>query len=47
MTSGQPEALTEPVVRVRAGWTAGVVLANVGVFAAWLGPIQVLLAKQS
>jgi MFS family permease len=25
----------------------GLVLANVGVFAAWLGPIQVLLAKQS
>lgn len=42
-----PAALGEPVVRVRARWTAAVVLANVGVFAAWLGPIQVLLAKQS
>lgn len=42
-----PAALAEPTVRVRAGWTAAVVLANVGVFAAWLGPIQVLLAKQS
>ncbi|GAB3936921.1 MFS transporter [Kribbella albertanoniae] len=40
-------ALAEPTVRVRAGWTAAVVLANVGVFAAWFGPIQVLLAKQS
>ncbi len=32
---------------VRGRWTTAVVLANVGVFAAWLGPIQVLLAKQS
>jgi MFS family permease len=40
-------ALAEPVVAVRGRWTAAVVLANVGVFAAWLGPIQVLLAKQS
>ncbi|GAA3097407.1 MFS family permease [Kribbella aluminosa] len=40
-------ALVEPTARVRGGWTAAVVLANVGVFAAWLGPIQVLLAKQS
>ncbi|HEY0473318.1 MAG TPA: MFS transporter, partial [Kribbella sp.] len=40
-------ALAEPVVPVRGRWTAAVVLANVGVFAAWLGPIQVLLAKQS
>ncbi|GAB2568622.1 MFS transporter [Kribbella endophytica] len=40
-------ALAEPVVPVRRGWTTAVVLANVGVFAAWLGPIQVLLAKQS
>jgi MFS family permease len=42
-----PAALAEPTVRVRPWWTAAVVLANVGVFAAWLGPIQVLLAKQS
>ncbi|MEV0802576.1 MFS transporter [Kribbella sp. NPDC050281] len=42
-----PAALAEPTVRVRAGWTSAVVLANVGVFAAWLGPIQVLLAQQS
>lgn len=40
-------ALAEPVVAVRSRWTAAVVLANVGVFAAWLGPIQILLAKQS
>ena len=45
--SAAPRALAEPVVPVRGRWTAGVVLANVGVFAAWLGPIQVLLAKQS
>jgi MFS family permease len=42
-----PTAFAEPVVRVRSRWTAAVVLTNVGVFAAWLGPIQVLLAKQS
>ncbi|TCO44092.1 MFS transporter [Kribbella antiqua] len=42
-----PAALAEPTARVRPRWTAAVVLANVGVFAAWLGPIQVLLAKQS
>jgi MFS family permease len=42
-----PAALAEPTERVRAGWTSAVVLANVGVFAAWLGPIQVLLAQQS
>ncbi|MGW1343215.1 MFS transporter [Kribbella sp. NPDC002412] len=42
-----PTAFAEPVDRVRSRWTAAVVLANVGVFAAWLGPIQVLLAKQS
>jgi MFS family permease len=40
-------ALGEPTVLVRGRWTAAVVLANVGVFAAFLGPIQVLLAKQS
>jgi MFS family permease len=40
-------ALAEPVVTVGGRWTAAVVLVNVGVFAAWLGPIQVLLAKQS
>ncbi|MEV8378722.1 MFS transporter [Kribbella sp. NPDC056861] len=40
-------ALAEPTVAVRGRWTAAVVLANVGVFAAFLGPIQVLLAKQS
>lgn len=40
-------ALAEPTVPVGRGWTTAVVLANVGVFAAWLGPIQVLLAKQS
>ena len=42
-----PAALAEPVVAVRGRWTAAVVLANVGVFAAFIGPIQVLLAKQT
>jgi MFS family permease len=45
--SAAPSALDEPAAAVRRRWTAAVVLANVGVFAAWLGPIQVLLAKQS
>jgi MFS family permease len=45
--SASHSALDEPVAAVRRRWTAAVVLANVGVFAAWLGPIQVLLAKQS
>jgi len=45
MTS--PLAFAEPVVAVRGRWTTAVVLANVGVFAAFLGPIQVLLAQQS
>lgn len=40
-------ALSEPTVSVTRRWTASVVLANVGVFAAFLGPVQVLLAKQS
>src|ERR1700754_4541043 len=44
---GVVPAFAEPTVRVRGRWAAAVVLANVGVFAAWLGPIQVLLAKQS
>ena len=42
-----PAALAEPTIPVRARWTAAVVLANVGVFAAWLGPFQVVLEKQS
>jgi MFS family permease len=44
---GVVPAFAEPTVRVRGRWAAAVVLANIGVFAAWLGPIQVLLAKQS
>jgi MFS family permease len=45
----QPEtvALAEPVRRVGPGWTATLTLANIGVFAAFFGPIQVLLAQQS
>ncbi|WP_433015814.1 MFS transporter [Kribbella sp. CA-294648] len=41
------QALAEPIDRVSRRWTFGVVLANVGVFAAWIGPIQVLLAQQA
>lgn len=40
-------ALTEPVERVPARWTAAISLANVGLFTAWFGPIQVLLGKQA
>jgi MFS family permease len=49
MTTGPAvsAALAEPMVSVRGRWTGAVVLANVGVFAAWVGPIQVLLAQQS
>lgn len=42
-----PEALAEPVARVRAGWTSLLFFANI---ALWLGvyaPIQVLLPKQA
>ncbi|OKJ98562.1 MFS transporter [Amycolatopsis sp. CB00013] len=42
-----PEALAEPVVRVRAGWMSLLFFANI---ALWLGvyaPIQVLLPKQA
>jgi MFS family permease len=40
-------ALAEPAVNVRAGWIAGVVLVNVGINAAFFGPLQVLLAQQA
>jgi MFS family permease len=40
-------ALAEPGQRVGPAWTAGVVLVNVGINAAFFGPLQVLLAQQS
>ncbi|WP_410562667.1 MFS transporter [Amycolatopsis sp. cmx-4-61] len=46
-TEALPEALAEPVVRVRPGWMSLLFLANI---ALWLGvyaPIQVLLPKQA
>ena len=41
MTLGEPERL------VRPAWTAGVVLVNVGINAAFFGPLQVLLGQQA
>jgi MFS family permease len=40
-------ALAEPERRVRPVWTAGVVLVNLGINAAFFGPIQVLLGQQA
>ncbi|QCP00356.1 MFS transporter [Arthrobacter sp. 24S4-2] len=40
-------ALAEPKRRVRPLWTTGVVLVNVGINAAFFGPIQVLLGQQA
>ncbi|WP_020669010.1 MFS transporter [Amycolatopsis nigrescens] len=42
-----PEALTEPVVRVRPGWTSLLFLANIGLWLGIYAPIQVLLPKQA
>jgi MFS family permease len=47
-TGGRPTAaLAEPERRVRPLWTTGVVLVNVGINAAFFGPIQVLLGQQA
>lgn len=40
-------ALSEPTVSVRKRWTTSVVLVNVGINAAFFGPIQVLLGQQA
>ncbi|MDO5754233.1 MFS transporter [Arthrobacter sp.] len=40
-------ALAEPEVNVRHRWTASIVLVNVGINAAFFGPIQVLLGQQA
>ena len=42
-----PAAFQEPVVKVRPGWVTAVVLTNLGINAAFFGPLQVLLAQQS
>ena len=46
-TQGPTTALAEPVERVRSLWVTGVVLVNVGINAAFFGPIQVLLGQQA
>ena len=45
--SSTTTALAEPERRVRPLWTTGVVLVNVGINAAFFGPIQVLLGQQA
>ncbi|MFD7445627.1 MFS transporter [Streptomyces sp. NPDC059909] len=40
------ELHTEPRIRVGSGWISGLVLANLGLYMAFLTPIQVLLAEQ-
>ena len=40
------ELHSEPQVRVGGGWISALVLANLGLFMAFLTPIQVLLAEQ-
>lgn len=45
--SRQGTALAEPTDRVRPLWTTGVVLVNLGINAAFFGPIQVLLGQQA
>ena len=48
-TAGSPAAaaLTEPERAVRPVWVTGVVLVNVGINAAFFGPLQVLLGQQA
>jgi MFS family permease len=49
LTEGSPAAvaLAEPERAVRPVWITGVVLVNVGINAAFFGPIQVLLGQQA
>ncbi|WP_027942361.1 MFS transporter [Amycolatopsis taiwanensis] len=42
-----PEALAEPTVRVRPGWTSLLFFANIGLWLAIYAPIQVLLPEQA
>lgn len=46
-TAGLPEALAEPTVRVRPGWTFLLFFANIGLWLAIYAPIQVLLPEQA
>lgn len=45
--STAPDALAEPVKRVRGGWIAALALAVLGVWAMHFGPVQVLLLTQA
>ncbi|MGO4230625.1 MFS transporter [Arthrobacter sp. YAF34] len=47
MSDTTAPALAEPERRVRPVWTAGVVMVNVGINAAFFGPLQVLLGQQA
>jgi MFS family permease len=47
MSETTAPALAEPERRVRPAWTAGVVLVNVGINAAFFAPLQVLLGQQA
>src|SRR5688572_24735228 len=40
-------AFAEPTTRVRPLWISGVVLVNLGINAAFFGPLQVLLGQQA
>ncbi|MBA4102529.1 MAG: MFS transporter, partial [Arthrobacter sp.] len=40
-------ALAEPTQRVTARWVTGLVLVNVGINAAFFGPINVFIAQQA
>lgn len=42
----RPQALTEPTRDVRALWVAGISMANLGMWMAFFGPLQVLLPEQ-
>ncbi|MGR0161860.1 MFS transporter [Paenarthrobacter nitroguajacolicus] len=44
---GTTTALAEPVTRVRPVWVTGIVLVNLGINAAFFGPLQVLLGLQA
>src|SRR6478672_7065509 len=47
LSNAAAPALAEPERRVRPVWTAGVVLVNVGINAAFFAPLQVLLGQQA
>jgi MFS family permease len=43
----RPDAISEPTEPVGVLWVAALTIANVGMWAAFLGPLQVLLAEQA